>query len=88
MSCPSYVPLASDLRLLFNSTPRFHPVEWSTGAAAGVAATQFVVQDSAGNVVESTSELYESPTRLSGLRGAIRDRHAPLEWQACPPVDV
>ena len=39
----------------------------------------------AAAVVTSTSELYESPRRMRRLRDAIRARHAPVEWRACPP---
>ena len=80
---------------LANAATRFHPVEWATGAAAGAAATQFVVAaggaaggggvGTAAAVVASTLELYESPRRMRRLRDAIRARHAPVEWRACPP---
>ena len=55
-----------------NAATRLHPVEWSTGTAAGVAAAVMAANG------WTSAELYAS--HLSELEGALRDAGAPLEW--------
>lgn len=66
-----------------NAATRLHPVEWSTGAAAGVAAA-LMASGSVGGAQPSTADVLASNALLAQLRDAISSRHAPLEWQACP----
>lgn len=64
-----------------NSATRLHPVEWSSGAAAGAAAVLMSEQQRP----ISTTEVYESAALMGKLRGTIQRNHAPLEWRSCPP---
>eukprot|EP00939_MAST-03C_sp_MAST-3C-sp1_P003853 g3853.t1 len=62
-----------------NAGTRFHPVEWTTGEAAGTAAALMIDEG-----VESTESLYRNASLLRSLQDAIRDRRGPLEWRTCP----
>jgi hypothetical protein len=68
-----------------NAATRLHPVEWSTGAAAGVSAVLLAssVKTDEGNDL-TTSDLAASSDLLTMLRTEISLNHAPLEWAACP----
>lgn len=55
---------------LANSATRLHPIEWSTGAAAGVAAAHMA---KAG---KTSRQAYESITEIQAL---VR-KHTPIDW--------
>jgi len=67
-----------------NAATRLHPVEWATGAAAGVAAALMAVGSGQEGAQPSTSDVLASQDLLDALRSAIGERHAPLDWEACP----
>ena len=64
-----------------NSATRLHPVEFSTGAAAGVASALMIDLN-----VSSTSDIYEHS--IVELQESIQSRHAPLDWLKCACDDV
>ena len=55
---------------LANSATRLHPIEWSTGTAAGVAAAYMA------KTGKSSQQAYESVDEIQ----AIVRRHTPIEW--------
>ena len=59
-----------------NSATRLHPVEFSTGVAAGVASALMVDLK-----LSRTRDVYEN--HISDLQKAIQSRHAPLDWVKC-----
>jgi len=59
-----------------NSATRLHPVEFSTGVAAGVASALMVITNS-----NSTLDFYEN--QIEELQQSIQDRHGPLDWLEC-----
>jgi len=60
-----------------NSATRLHPIEWSTGLAAGVAATLMSQKQT------TTFSLYDNPDLLSELQQRV-GRRAPLQWTLHP----
>lgn len=55
-----------------NSATRLHPEEWSSGVAAGVAASLMVVND-----WETTAEVYAN---IAILQDALKEVGQPLDW--------
>ncbi len=55
---------------LANSATRLHPIEWSTGTAAGVAAARMSAH------AETTSDILRD---IQPLRAAVK-KHTPVEW--------
>ena len=55
-----------------NAATRLQPIEWNSGAAAGVAAA-FMIQNS----IQSTSEVQQ---QMPALQAAIKEIQ-PLDWQ-------
>ena len=67
-----------------NAATRLHPVEWATGAAAGVAAVLLASHVGSNGAPLTTADVFKSSELLESLRNAIAQDHAPLEWNACP----
>ena len=74
---------------LTSSVTRLHPIEFSTGTAAGVAASYFIrnelsVHSAWAQGTAPTSPLGAIRARLSEPRvqGQTESRFTPVEWQA------